>query len=218
MSRSCTWKTITLPPTGPPAMLATLVRKELTLALLTYRFGIGLVLCLVAVSAGTMAVVADYQSRREAFQEAERAYADQLAQTGPYARLVDELAAFRAPRALGVFAVGADRWRGNWAVGCPGPVRAFAARSPVATTITCGDSALHRGSGRLRRQGLLLPVGVDSAVLEQAAALGARPFSLVRVPVRRPGLGPWAGAGPVGGRGVPAQIGCVPPPTAARPR
>lgn len=95
-------------------MVLAIARKEFTAALLTYRFAVGLILCVVAVAAGTLAVIEDYAARRAAYQKAVQAYADEvLEQEGALAALVFDLKAFRAPRQLGVFSVGSDRWQGN---------------------------------------------------------------------------------------------------------
>ena len=95
-------------------IVRTIAAKEFVQALLTYRFAVGLILCVVAVSAGTLAVIEDYAARREAYHKAQRDYeADVLEQEGPYAKLVFDLQAFRAPRQLAVFSVGSDRWQGN---------------------------------------------------------------------------------------------------------
>lgn len=95
-------------------LITTIARKEFVLALLTYRFGVGLILCVVAVAAGTLSVIEDYASRREAYQQGLRDYgADVLDEEGALAGLVYELKAFRAPRQLAVFSVGSDRWQGN---------------------------------------------------------------------------------------------------------
>jgi len=95
-------------------LTATIARKEFLLALLTYRFGVGLILCVVSVAAGTLSVIEDYASRREAYQQGLREYeAEVLEEEGALAALVFELKAFRAPRQLAVFSVGSDRWQGN---------------------------------------------------------------------------------------------------------
>ena len=78
------------------------------------RFAVGLILCVVAVAAGTLAMIEDYESRRQAWLEQVRDYETEvLEQEGPYARLVYDLKAFREPRPLGVFSIGSDRWQGN---------------------------------------------------------------------------------------------------------
>lgn len=94
-------------------MLWTIARKELLTSLLTYRFSVGLVLCVVSVTAGTLAVTQDFRSRREAFAQAVQQYQEQLKNEGTYGRLVYELKAFREPRRLAVLSVGSDRWQGN---------------------------------------------------------------------------------------------------------
>ncbi len=95
-------------------MISTIARKEFYQALLTVRFAVGLILCVVAVAAGTLAMIEDYESRRQAYLEQVRDYETEvLEQEGPYARLVHDLKAFREPRQLGVFSIGSDRWQGN---------------------------------------------------------------------------------------------------------
>lgn len=94
-------------------MIWTIARKEFLTSLLTYRFLVGLVLCLVSVVAGTLAAVQDLRSRQEAFGQAVAKYEEQLKQEATYGRLVFELKAFREPRRLAVFSVGSDRWQGN---------------------------------------------------------------------------------------------------------
>ena len=95
-------------------MISAIARKEFLQALLTLRFAVGLILCVVAVAAGTLAMIEDYDSRREAWLRQVGDYdTEVLEQEGPYARLVWDLKAFRAPRQLAVFSVGSDRWQGN---------------------------------------------------------------------------------------------------------
>lgn len=95
-------------------MISAIARKEFLQALLTLRFAVGLILCVVAVAAGTLAMIEDYDSRREAWLKQVGEYeAEVLEQEGPYASLVNDLKAFRAPRQLAVFSVGSDRWQGN---------------------------------------------------------------------------------------------------------
>ena len=95
-------------------MISAIARKEFHQALLTVRFAVGLILCVVAVAAGTLAMIEDYESRRQAYLEQVREYETEvLEQEGPYARLVYDLKAFREPRQLGVFSIGSDRWQGN---------------------------------------------------------------------------------------------------------
>lgn len=94
-------------------MIWTIARKEFLTSLLTYRFLVGLVLCLVSVVAGTLAAGQDLRSRQEAFGQAVAKYEEQLKQDGTYGHLVFNLKAFREPRRLAVFSVGSDRWQGN---------------------------------------------------------------------------------------------------------
>ena len=95
-------------------MISTIARKEFYQALLTVRFAVGLILCVVAVAAGTLAMIEDYESRRQAWLQQVRDYETEvLEREGPYARLVYDLKAFREPRQLGVFSIGSDRWQGN---------------------------------------------------------------------------------------------------------
>ena len=95
-------------------MILAIVRKEFLQALLTLRFAVGLILCVVAVAAGTLAMIEDYDSRREAWLRQVAEYdTEVLEKEGPYARLVWDLQAFREPRQLAVFSVGSDRWQGN---------------------------------------------------------------------------------------------------------
>ena len=95
-------------------MISTIARKEFLQALLTLRFAVGLILCVVAVAAGTLAMIEDYDSRREAYLKQVGEYdAEVLEKEGAYARLVWDLKAFREPRQLAVFSVGSDRWQGN---------------------------------------------------------------------------------------------------------
>ncbi|MFA6111100.1 MAG: ABC transporter permease, partial [Candidatus Latescibacterota bacterium] len=94
-------------------MLWTIARKEFLTSLLTYRFAVGLVLCLVSVVAGTLAAGQDLRSRQEAFSQAAVRYEEQLKREGTYGHLVFNLKAFREPRRLAVFSVGSDRWQGN---------------------------------------------------------------------------------------------------------
>ncbi len=94
-------------------MLWTLARKEFLAALLTYRFGVGLILCIAAVSAGTLAVIEDYGARRQAYRKTVQQYGENLKEENTYSRLVYNLKAFRTPRQLAVFSVGSDRWQGN---------------------------------------------------------------------------------------------------------
>ena len=95
-------------------MISTIARKEFYQALLTVRFAVGLILCVVAVAAGTLAMIEDYESRQQAWLQQVREYETEvLEQEGPYARLVYDLKAFREPRQLGVFSIGSDRWQGN---------------------------------------------------------------------------------------------------------
>ncbi len=94
-------------------MVWMIARKEFLASLLTYRFGIGLILCIVAVTAGILSSIEDYGARREAYQKAVQEYDEQLKEEGVYAQLVNDLKAFREPRQLAVFSVGSDRWQGN---------------------------------------------------------------------------------------------------------
>ena len=95
-------------------MISAIARTEFHQALLTLRFAVGLILCVVAVAAGTLAMIEDYESRRQAYLQQVRDYETEvLEQEGPYARLVSDLKAFREPRQLAVFSVGSDRWQGN---------------------------------------------------------------------------------------------------------
>ena len=94
-------------------MITTIARKEFLQALLTLRFAVGLILCVVAVAAGTLAMIEDYESRRQAWLEQVRDYETELEQEGAYSHLVNDLKAFREPRQLAVFSVGSDRWQGN---------------------------------------------------------------------------------------------------------
>ena len=55
-------------------MIAAIARKEFYQALLTVRFAVGLILCVVAVAAGTLAMIEDYESRREAYLQEVRDY------------------------------------------------------------------------------------------------------------------------------------------------
>ena len=75
------------------------------------RFAVGLILC-VAVAAGTLAMIEDYESRRHAYLERVRDYETEVLEQDPYARLVYDLKAFREPRQLAVFSVGSDRGDG----------------------------------------------------------------------------------------------------------
>ncbi|MFC1526317.1 ABC transporter permease subunit [Candidatus Latescibacterota bacterium] len=94
-------------------MVWTIARKEFLQALLTFRFGIGLILCIVSVAAGTLAVIEDYGARREAFRRARDAYEERLQEEKPLSQLVYDLQVFREPRELAVFSAGSDRWQGN---------------------------------------------------------------------------------------------------------
>ncbi len=95
-------------------MILAIARKEFHQALLPLRFAGGLILCVVAVAAGTLAMIEDYDSRREAYLQQVGEYETEvLEKEGAYARLVWDLKAFRAPRQLAVFSVGSDRWQGN---------------------------------------------------------------------------------------------------------
>ena len=94
-------------------MVWTIAKKELRLLLLTYRFIVGLVLCVVSVSAGTLSVIEDVNSRSAAFRRALDEFQESLSREVPLAESVFNLYAFRSPRQLAVFSVGADRWQGN---------------------------------------------------------------------------------------------------------
>lgn len=94
-------------------MIWIIARKEFVTNLLTYRFGIGLILCLVSVTVGTLAVIQDYGYRRDSYRKAVREYEERLAEETPYSGTMDEIKAFREPRKLAIFSVGADRWQGN---------------------------------------------------------------------------------------------------------
>ena len=94
-------------------MIWTIARKEFLTSLLTYRFGIGLILCITAAAAGTLAVIQDYSYRQDAFQKAVEEYKDDIEREVPYCWTADNIKTFRQPRRLAIFSVGADRWQGN---------------------------------------------------------------------------------------------------------
>jgi ABC-type transport system involved in multi-copper enzyme maturation permease subunit len=94
-------------------MIWIIARKEFLTSLLTYRFGIGLILCIASAAAGTLAVIQDYSYRQGAFQKAIEEYKDEIEQEVPYCWTVDDIKTFRKPRRLAIFSVGTDRWQGN---------------------------------------------------------------------------------------------------------
>ncbi len=65
-------------------MIWTIARKEFLTSLLTFRFGIGLILCIASTAAGTLAVIQDYSYRQDAFQKAVEEYKDDIEREIPY--------------------------------------------------------------------------------------------------------------------------------------
>ena len=94
-------------------MIWTIARKEFLTSLLTYRFAVGLILCLVAATVGTLSVVQDYQNRQQAYQEEVDKYEKSLEERTFLAKMVANIQVFRPPIPLAVFSLGSDRWQGN---------------------------------------------------------------------------------------------------------
>ncbi|MEW6755593.1 MAG: ABC transporter permease subunit [Candidatus Latescibacterota bacterium] len=124
-------------------MIWTIARKEFLTSLLAYRFGVGLILCLASVTAGTLAAAQDYRSRKQAFEQAVQQYEQQLKREGTYGRLVFALQAFREPRRMAVFSVGSDRWQGNEVLvthhHVPDEARWLGAANPYLAIFRCID-------------------------------------------------------------------------------
>jgi hypothetical protein len=89
-------------------MIWTIARKEFLTSLLTYRFAVGLILCLVTATVGTLSVVQDYQNRQQAYQEEVGKYEKSLEERTFLAKMVANIQVFRPPIPLAVFSLGSD--------------------------------------------------------------------------------------------------------------
>jgi ABC-type transport system involved in multi-copper enzyme maturation permease subunit len=92
-------------------MLWELIRKELHSSIITARFIVGFVICLMLISASTYVAIRDYDRRLNDYNVASREHRDEILKFRTYSQLV--LRVDRRPSQLSIFSQGMDKRLGN---------------------------------------------------------------------------------------------------------
>lgn len=96
---------------GGQQMLWELTRKELHSSIITARFIVGFVICLMLISASTYVAIRDYERRLDDYNVASREHRDEILGFRTYSQLV--LRVDRRPSQLSIFSQGMDKHLGN---------------------------------------------------------------------------------------------------------
>jgi ABC-type transport system involved in multi-copper enzyme maturation permease subunit len=105
-------------------MLKTIVAKEFLSNLLTFRFSMGFLVCLLLVVANTYVLTQDYGDRLESYQTAVREHEQEMAKIKRYSQLSGDHKpkANRMPKLLSIFNQGMDKRLGNTVTASNGTV------------------------------------------------------------------------------------------------
>ncbi|MCD6506266.1 ABC transporter permease subunit [Candidatus Poribacteria bacterium] len=129
-------------------MLGTIVAKEFLSNILTFRFSIGFLVCLLLIVASSYVLTQDYADRLESYRTAIREYEEEMSKIKVYSELCGDHKpkAFRKPKPLSVFNQGVDKRLGNVVEASVGtvPMRAkeYSPANPYMSVFPSVDLAL----------------------------------------------------------------------------
>ena len=129
-------------------MLGTIVAKEFLSNILTFRFSIGFLVCLLLIVANGYVLTQDYADRLESYRTAIREYEEEMSKIKVYSELCGDHKpkAFRKPKPLSVFNQGVDKRLGNVVEASVGtvPMRAkeYSPANPYMSVFPSVDLAL----------------------------------------------------------------------------
>ncbi|MCK4417147.1 MAG: ABC transporter permease subunit [Candidatus Latescibacteria bacterium] len=92
-------------------MIWRIAKKELLLNLMTFKFAVGTVLCVVLMAVFTYVLLGDYQQRLESYNKAVAKNADELRQVRVYKNIKPTI--YRPPEVLSIFSEGVEKQLGN---------------------------------------------------------------------------------------------------------
>lgn len=92
-------------------MIGTIAKREFLENIFSFRFAVGLALCLVLIISSAYVLTRDYEQRLSHYNEAVSAHREELRKVKVYSRL--KVTVDRAPEPLSIFCLGFDRQIGN---------------------------------------------------------------------------------------------------------